>query len=71
MGYIQSEGLQQSSLFSPTLEELVQKDHLVRVIETYVTLLDLHVLGFSKAEPLKTRCPGCDPADLLKLYLYG
>lgn len=71
MGYIQGEGRQQSSLFPPTLEELVPEDHLVRVIEAYVARLDLHALGFSKAEPLKTGRPGYDPADLLKLYLYG
>ncbi|NRF37013.1 transposase, partial [Bacillus velezensis] len=71
MGYIQGEGRQQSSLFPATLEELVPEDHLVRVIEAYVTRLDLHALGFSKAEPLKTGRPGYDPADLLKLYLYG
>lgn len=47
------------------------EDHLVRVIEAYVTRLDLRALGFSKAEPLKTGRPGYDPADLLKLYLYG
>ena len=71
MGYIQGEGRQQSSLFPPTLEELVPEDHLVRVIEVYVARLDLQALGFSKAEPLKTGRPGYDPADLLKLYLYG
>ena len=57
MGYIQGEGRQQSSLFPPTLEELVPEDHLVRVIEAYVARLDLHALGFSKAEPLKTGRP--------------
>lgn len=31
MGYIQGEGRQQSSLFPPTLEELVPEDYLVRV----------------------------------------
>ena len=71
MGYIQGEGRQQSSLFPPTLEELVPDDHLVRVIEAYVARLDLQVLGFSKAQPLKTGRPAYDPADLLKLYLYG
>ncbi len=71
MGYIQGEGRQQSSLFPPTLEEMVPEDHLVRVIEAYVARLNLQTLGFSKAEPLKTGRPGYDPADLLKLYLYG
>ena len=71
MGYIQGEGRQQSSLFPPTLDELVPEDHLVRVIEAYVARLDLQALGFSKAQPQKTGRPPYDPADLLKLYLYG
>ena len=71
MGYIQGEGRQQNSLFPTTLEELVPEDHLVRVIEAYVARLDLQALGFSKVKPLKTGRPGYDPADLLKLYLYG
>ena len=58
MGYIQGEGRQQSSLFPPTLEELVPEDHLVRVIEAYVARLDLQALGLSKAEPLKNGRPG-------------
>ncbi|MBW6128592.1 IS1182 family transposase [Pseudomonas aeruginosa] len=71
MGYIQGEGRQQSSLFPPTLDELVPADHLVRVIEAYVARLDLQQLGFSKAQPSRTGRPAYDPADLLKLYLYG
>ncbi|MCQ4323791.1 IS5/IS1182 family transposase [Stutzerimonas stutzeri] len=71
MGYIQGEGRQQSSLFPPTLEELVLQDHLVRVIEAYVARLDLQALGFGKAQPSRTGRPAYDPADLLKLYLYG
>lgn len=71
MGYIQGEGRQQSSLFPPTLDELVPEDHLVRVIEAYVARLDLQALGFSKAQPQRTGRPPYDPADLLKLYLYG
>ncbi|AOE86134.1 transposase [Pseudomonas sp. TCU-HL1] len=71
MGYIQGEGRQQSSLFPPTLDELVPEDHLVRAIEAYVARLDLQALGFSKAQPQKTGRPPYDPADLLKLYLYG
>ena len=70
MGYIQGEGRQQSSLFPPTLEELVPEDYLVRVIEAYVARLNIQMMGFSKAQPLKTGRPAYDPADLLKLYLY-
>ena len=56
MGYIQGEGRQQSSLFPPTLEELVPEDHLVLAIEAYVARLDLQALGCSqpgKADQLR------------------
>jgi transposase len=71
MGYIQGEARGQDSLFPPSLDELVPEDHLVRVIEVYVARLDLQALGFSKAQPGRTGRPPYDPADLLKLYLYG
>lgn len=41
------------------------------MIEAYVARLDLQALGFSKAQPSRTGRPAYDPADLLKLYLYG
>lgn len=57
--------------FPPTLKELVPEDYLVRVIEAYVARLNIQMMDFSKAQPLKTGRPAYDPADLLKLYLYG
>jgi hypothetical protein len=57
MGHIQGEDRQQSSLFPPTLEELLPEDHWVRVIEAYVARLSLQTLGFSKAQPHKTGGP--------------
>ena len=71
MQYIQGEARNQGSLFPVSLEELVPDDHLVRVIEAYVGRLDLGVMGFGKVQPRKTGRPSYDPADLLKLYLYG
>jgi len=53
------------------LEELIPEDHLVRVIDLYVAKLDLVQLGFDKAIPKSTGRPAYDPADQLKLYLYG
>jgi transposase len=41
------------------------------VIEAYVARLDLQALGFARAQPSRTGRPAYDPADLLKLYLYG
>lgn len=71
MSYIQGESRDQGSLFPVTLDELVPQEHLVRVIEAYVARLDLAALGFARARPKRTGRPPYDPADLLKLYLYG
>lgn len=71
MAYIQGESRSQTSLFPVSLEELIPEDHLVRVIDLYVSKLDLLQLGFDKAVPKRTGRPSYDPADQLKLYLYG
>ena len=71
MAYIQGESRSQTSLFPVSLEELIPEDHLVRVIDLYVAKLDLVPLGFDKALPKGTGRPSYDPADQLKLYLYG
>jgi transposase len=71
MSYIKGEAPGQSSLFPPSLDELVPDDHPVRVIEAYVGSLDLVQLGFQRATPGVMGRPGYDPADLLKLYVYG
>lgn len=71
MRYIQGENRSQTALFPVSLDELIPDDHLVRVIEAYVSLLDFEQLGFDKARPNATGRPSYDPADLLKLYLYG
>lgn len=71
MAYIQGEPRSQTSLFPVSLEDLIPEDHLVRVIDTYVAKLDLVLLGFDKALPKSTGRPSYDPADQLKLYLYG
>lgn len=71
MGYVKGEAPGQSSLFPPSLDELVPNDHPVRVIEAFVGALDLGELGFERAEAGVMGRPAYDPADLLKLYLYG
>lgn len=71
MGYVKGEAPGQSSLFPPSLDELVPDDHPVRVIEAFVAALDLGELGFERAEAGVMGRPAYDPADLLKLYLYG
>jgi transposase len=71
MGYVKGEAPGQSSLFPPSLDELVPDDHAVRVIAAFVDLLDMGELGFERAEAGVMGRPAYDPADLLKLYLYG
>lgn len=71
MGYIQGVGRTQGTLFPVTLEELIPEDHVCRVIDAFVSRLDMDGLGFVRAEAAETGRPGYDPRDLLKLYLYG
>ncbi len=71
MAYIRGEAREQVTMFPVTLDELIPEDHMCRVIEAFVSRLDVAGLGFFRAEPAETGRPGYDPRDLLKLYLYG
>lgn len=61
----------QSTLLPDTLDDYVAEDNPVRVIEAFVTQLDLPVLVFGAAASKTTGRPGYHPATLLKLYIYG
>lgn len=71
MGRIVGDNRDQAMLFPMRLDELVEPDHIVRVIDVWVSQLDMDQLGFAKAQAAHTGRPSYDPADLLKLYLYG
>jgi hypothetical protein len=71
MGFIEGEARGQGALFPASLEELIPQDHFCRVIDAFVSRLDMQRLGFVRAEAAETGRPGYDPRDLLKLYLYG
>lgn len=71
MRYVSGQDRDQTALFPLSLEELVPADHPCRVIEAFVGMLDLAELGFTHARLGRTGRPPHDPADLLKLYLYG
>jgi transposase len=71
MGFVRGESRDQGLLFPVSLDELMPEDHVCRVIDAFVGSLDLVQIGFSRAEPAATGRPAYDPADLLKLYLYG
>lgn len=71
MGHITGEGRGQSALFPLSLDDLLPADHACRVIDAFVSGLDLQALGFARSRPAATGRPGYDPGDLLRLYLYG
>ena len=67
------ESRHQPSLLPPRIEDYVGPDNPVRALESFVCALDLAKLGFRHAERSAEAMgqPPYDPADLLKLYLYG
>ena len=61
----------QTLLFPERLEDYIAAENPVRFLDAFVGSLDLHALGFAKAQCADTGRPPYDPAALLKLYLYG
>jgi transposase len=58
-------------LFPEAIDDYVSVDNPVRFIEAFVERLELAQLGFIRSAPAHTGRPAYDPADLLKLYIYG
>jgi transposase len=54
-----------------TLDSMVDRNSIARVIDHFVNRLDLAELGFEKTEPSFEGRPCYDPQSMLKLYLYG
>jgi len=71
MGYITGFDRDQTVLFPATLEESIDENNPVRLVELFIRGLDLTKLGFKRTVKSEDGRPGYDPADLLKLYLYG
>ncbi len=71
--YYKTGGVRQQALLLPArIEDYVGRDNVVRAIEVYVASVDLAKLGFRHAvRVIGAGQPPYDPADLLKLYLYG
>ncbi len=65
-------GRDEASFLPPRVEDYVGSDNPVRAIEAFVAALDLGKLGFRHAgSDGGAGQPPYNPADLLKLYLYG
>lgn len=71
MHHVRGQDRTQATMFPEALEDLIAPESPVRVIDAFIGSLDLAALGFARATPAPTGRPGYDPADLLKLYVYG
>lgn len=71
MGHIEGLSRNQRELVAASLDERLGSDHPARVIDAFVETLDLQALGFSKVVASEMGRPAYQPADLLKLYMYG
>jgi len=69
MEYLQGELREQTVLFETCIDDMVPEDNTVRLIDQFVNALNLDQMGFKVLAP-KGR-PPYNPADLLKLYIYG
>ena len=58
-------------LLPESIDDYVDENNPVRVVEAFVSRLDLAELGFERAAPAETGRPAYHPATLLKLYIYG
>ena len=71
MAHISGSDRSQLLLLPESVDDYVGADNPVRFIEAFVDGLDLNAAGFGRVAPKATGRPGYDPADLLKLYIYG
>jgi transposase len=70
MEYIAGEHRTQNTLFPESLDNYVSQDNPARVIDAYVDSIDLKNLEFITSTA-QTGRPPYNPADLLKIYIYG
>src|SRR5512143_2343740 len=71
MQHIQGGDRNQTLLLPAAVDDYVGRENPVRFIEAFVDQCDLQAAGFRRVQPKDTGRPGYDPADLLKLYIYG
>lgn len=71
MEHIKGMDRRQVLLFPEVIDEYITDENPVRFIDAFVENLDLKELGFMHAELNPTGRPPYNPADLLKLYIYG
>ena len=71
MAHLSGTDRSQLLLLPEAVDDYVGPDNPVRFIEAFVDGLDLTAAGFERVAAKETGRPGFDPADMLKLYIYG
>jgi transposase len=71
MDYIHGTNRNDVLLFPEAIDDYITVENPVRFIDAFVSSLDLQELGFTHSVPAQTGRPPYDPADLLRLYIYG
>jgi len=69
-GFIAGETRSQATLFPERIDDYISEENPVRVVDVFVSGLDLAVIGF-KTEPAATGRPVYHPSTMLKLFIYG
>ena len=69
-GFVEGADRQQVMLLPECLDDYVDDENPVRVIDAFVEMLDLAVLGFATV-PEATGRPGYHPGLMLRIYVYG
>ena len=71
MSYITGFNRQQTALFPQSIDELIDPNNPVRFIDIFVDRLNVIEFGFKDVRQNNNGRPPFNPADLLKLYIYG
>ena len=69
MEHIQGRDRNQIRMIS--LEDMVERESMVRIIDAFVEMLDLEAFDFRYFKLNKEGRPPFHPATMMKLYLYG
>jgi transposase len=64
-------GISREQMWMISLDMEISQDSVVRLIDLFVSHLDLDKLGFTKTQANKEGCPIYQASDMLKLYYYG
>ena len=71
MAYISGFDRKQTALFPSSVDELIEENNIARLVDVFINSLDLQKFGFLKTLQAEEGRPCYNPADLLKLYIYG